>query len=371
MAKDKRGRKLPRGIRATQNGFEGRFMLRGISYSVTGKTVREVQQRLTEARYKAEHGVIVAPEAITFEEWASVWFNEYYKPTVRESSSVTTWSTIHSVILPALGAHRLADIREEHIQQLLNSLSGEYSATVIKRTKGTIARMLRQAVRNRLISVSPAEFLTIPKTAPAKPRVALTEEQQRLFLDYSKDSWFAAMFALALRTGMRIGEVLALRTTDIDFRSNVIHVNKTVARAINARYTEGAPKTRSSKRDIPITTGTAQLLRDHIKGRMVASIEQRLFCDWDGSRFNHWRVNAEIRRICERIREDGHDMPDFTFHTFRHTFATRAIENGMNPQTLKTILGHSSLEMTMDLYSHVLADTKAKEMESIDRAFNL
>ena len=81
------------------------------------------------------------------------------------------------------------------------------------------------------------------------------------------------------------------------------------------------------------------------------------------------RLQAEINRIVKRIQTDGHDFPRITPHIFRHTFATRAIEAGMPPQVLKTILGHSSLAMTMDLYSHVLPDTKAAEMEKIAGAF--
>ncbi|GCA66822.1 hypothetical protein KGMB01110_12580 [Mediterraneibacter butyricigenes] len=80
-------------------------------------------------------------------------------------------------------------------------------------------------------------------------------------------------------------------------------------------------------------------------------------------------MQGEIDRIVKRIRKDGIDFPHITSHTFRHTFATRAIEAGMHPQVLKAILGHSSLAMTMDLYSHVLPDTKAEEMQKISQIF--
>lgn len=98
-------------------------------------------------------------------------------------------------------------------------------------------------------------------------------------------------------------------------------------------------------------------------------MDRYLFCNENGEPLSRERVQSEIERIIRRIREDGHDFSRITPHVFRHTFATRAIEAGMQPQVLKTILGHSSLAMTMDLYSHVLPDTKAAEMEKIDVSF--
>ena len=101
----------------------------------------------------------------------------------------------------------------------------------------------------------------------------------------------------------------------------------------------------------------------------VERLDRYLFCNEKGEVLSRDRLTSEIKRIVNRIRSDGYDFPDITAHVFRHTFATRAIEAGMPPQVLKTILGHSSLSMTMDLYSHVLPNTKAAEMEKIAEAF--
>ena len=98
-------------------------------------------------------------------------------------------------------------------------------------------------------------------------------------------------------------------------------------------------------------------------------IDRYLFCTEKGEPLGRQRVQYEIDRITKQITAAGHDFPRITAHVFRHTFATRAIEAGMQPQVLKTILGHSSLAMTMDLYSHVLPDTKADEMEKIANVF--
>ena len=104
-------------------------------------------------------------------------------------------------------------------------------------------------------------------------------------------------------------------------------------------------------------------------GFKVEKIDRYLFCDADGNPINVHLLQAEIDKTVKRIHEDGKEFPRITSHVFRHTFATRAIEAGMQPQVLKTIMGHSSLAMTMDLYSHVLPDTKAEEMQKIANVF--
>lgn len=174
-----------------------------------------------------------------------------------------------------------------------------------------------------------------------------------------------------LRTGMRNGEMRGLKYTDIDKKNKVIHVCRTLKYIEGQGYIEDTPKTRTSKRDIPLTATTIQLLdnQKNYWGFKVEKMDRYLFCNENGDPLSRERVQAEIERIIGRIRAEGYQFERITPHIFRHTFATRAIEEGMQPQVLKTILGHSSLAMTMDLYSHVLPDTKAEEMEKIANAF--
>lgn len=136
-------------------------------------------------------------------------------------------------------------------------------------------------------------------------------------------------------------------------------------------YFEDTPKTRTSTRDIPLTAAITEHIEAQRKywGFKVVRMDQYLFCNENGDPISRERIQGEIDRIIKRIKSDGYDFPRITSHVFRHTFATRAIEAGMPPQVLKTILGHSSLAMTMDLYSHVLPDTKADEMQKIANVF--
>ena len=174
-----------------------------------------------------------------------------------------------------------------------------------------------------------------------------------------------------LRTGMRSGEARDLRWSDIDKKQNVIHVTRTLQYINGVGFIDDAPKTKTSLRDIPLTADVLKLLESQKNywGFKVEKIDRYLFCTEDGSPLNTHLLQAEIDRVIRRIHKDGKDFPRITSHVFRHTFATRAIEAGMQPQVLKTIMGHSSLAMTMDLYSHVLPDTKAEEMQKIANVF--
>ena len=174
-----------------------------------------------------------------------------------------------------------------------------------------------------------------------------------------------------LRTGLRSGEMRGLKPFDVDRKKHVLHVRRTIEYISGRGYIEDTPKTPTSTRDIPLTAALLEHIEAQRKywGFKVVKMDQYLFCNEKGDPISRERVQAEIDCTIKRIRAAGHDFPRITSHVFRHTFATRAIEAGMQPQVLKTILGHSSLAMTMDLYSHVLPDTKAEEMEKIANVF--
>lgn len=372
MAVDKRGRKLPKGIRQRSNTYEGRFTYQQKGYVVHGATITETQKKMTELKYKLEHGIFVEKTKITLSEWHKIWMEEYKKNQVKIGTYNNYQKYYNSIIRDRLGNKYITDIRGEHIQRLYNDLVKEgYALSSIKIVSAVLNGCFQQAMRNGLIERNPVKLAELPRQKEKKGREAMTKEQQALFMKYAKDSYLYNFFAVMLRTGMRNGEMRGLKYTDIDKKKNVIHVQRTLKYIEGQGYIEDAPKTRTSKRDIPLTVDILQLLDDQRKywGFKVERIDRYLFCNENGDPLSRERVQREIERIIKQIRAAGHDFPRITPHVFRHTFATRAIEAGMRPQVLKTILGHSSLAMTMDLYSHVLPDTKAEEMEKIVNMF--
>lgn len=278
-------------------------------------------------------------------EWFITWMEQYKKNRVKSGTYYNYKKYFDSMIKGRLGDKKVSDIRGEHIQRFYNELEKEgYALSSIKIVSAILNGCMQQA---------------------------MTKEQQALFMEYAKDSYLYNLFAVMLRADMRNGEIRGLKYSDVDKKKNVIHIQRTLKYIEGQGYFEDTPKIRTSKRDIPLTADLAALLdaQRNYWDFKVERLDRYLFCNEKGESLSRDRLQAEIKQSVKRIQAEKHDFPRITPHIFRHTFATRAIEAGMPPQVLKTILGHSSLAMTMDLYSHVLPDTKAAEMEKIAGAF--
>ena len=373
MAKDLKGKELPKGIRQRKNGrYEGRIKYDYKSYSVYGDTITEVKKGMTELRYKLEHGLFVADSKITLEDWFHTWIQEYKVNQVKKGTYELYGKYFLFYIKNTIGSRRMTELRGEHIQRLYNDLvKKEIAVPTIKIIDSILNGCLKQAVKNGIIERNPASLATIPReTREKKPRV-LTVEEQNAFMEYAKESYLYHFFALALRTGMRVGEITGLKFSDIDRTENVIRIRRTLKYAVGEGFSEDTPKTGTSKRDIPLTEDMAAIISEQratYKDNII-SFDGYVFHLPNGQPFKRSRIQYEITRIVKKMNQDGIQIEYFTPHCFRHTFATRAIENGMNPQTLKVIIGHSTLAMTMDLYAHVLPTTKKEEMEKISKAF--
>ena len=337
-----------------------------------GDTVTEAQKAMNELRYKLEHGIFVEKKNLTLSEWFATWMEQYKKNRVKAGTYYNYLKYFDSMIKCQLGNRKIADIRGEHIQKFYNDLEKKgYALSSIKIVSAILNGCMQQAMRNGLIERNPVRLAELPRQKEKATKQAMTKDQQALFMEYAKDSYLYNLFAVMLRTGMRNGEIRGLKPSDVDKKKYVIHVQRTLKYLEGRGYFEDTPKTRTSKRDIPLTADLEALLdaQRNYWGFKVERLDRYLFCNEKGEPLSRDRLQAEIDRIVKRIQTDGHDFLRITPHIFRHTFATRAIEAGMPPQVLKTILGHSSLAMTMDLYSHVLPDTKAAEMEKIAGAF--
>ncbi len=372
MAVDKKGRTLPKGIQQRYSEYEGRFMHHGTRYMVHGRTIGETQKAMTDLKYKLEHGLYIEKNKITLESWFNTWINEYKANSVKMGTIANYNQYFKTMIQPRIGNVLLEDVRGEHIQKLYNDLTKEgYAASSIKCASAVLSGCLKQAVKNGLIERNPAKLAEIPKQVKKRERIAMTKEQQKLFMEYARESYLYNFFAVMLRTGMRCGEIRGLKFSDIDKKKGVIKVQRTLRHINGKGYIEDTPKTKTSLRDIPLTDDTLKYLEAQKKllGFRVERMDRYIFCTERGKPLCPERVQLEIDRIVKKIRADGNEFPHITSHVFRHTFATRAIEAGMQPQVLKTILGHSTLSMTMDLYSHVMPETRSMEMEKLVGAF--
>lgn len=374
MAADKNGKKLPTGIRKkSENSYEVRVKHDGKTYYEYASTITEAKKKRVDLKYKLTHGTYIKPATYTFDEWFNFWIKNYKENSVKIGTIQTYKNYYNSCVKERFGDVKIDKIKGADIQAFYNDLTKKgRKLSTIKVVKAFMSSCLKQAVKDELIARNPFDATSLPRKAgDTMGRIAMTREEQELFMEYAKESFLYNLFAVMLRTGMRSGEARDLRWSDIDKKQNVIHVTRTLQYINGVGFIDDAPKTKTSIRDIPLTAEVLKLLENQKNywGFKVEKIDRYLFCDADGNPINVHLLQAEIDKTVKRIYEDGKEFPRITSHVFRHTFATRAIEAGMQPQVLKTIMGHSSLAMTMDLYSHVLPDTKAEEMQKIANVF--
>ncbi|MDE6219037.1 MAG: site-specific integrase [Lachnospiraceae bacterium] len=173
-------------------------------------------------------------------------------------------------------------------------------------------------------------------------------------------------------TGMRNGEARALQWKCVDFDKKLIHVEHTLVTLVGGGYMLDTPKTKTSKRIVPLLPQAEEILRemkDYAVSIGIGNEDNFVFCLPDGSAISRERVTVQLNHIEKKMKDNNIPVGHITCHTLRHTFATRAIENGMKPQVLKTILGHSNISITMDLYAHVLGEEKVQEMILLENLF--
>lgn len=366
---------LPKGITQRPDGrYSIRVMRDGQKVQKYAKTRKEAETILREITYELEHGTYRKDTKQTCNQWFETWIETYKKPTTKSSTVQVyqCWYKVH--VKPAIGSMRLQSVKASNIQKILNGMQGEYSDQMIDHVNIVVFGMMKQAVKEGLILYNPAEGVTVPKGKPKESHTAMTVSEQKLFTDYIQDAEqvLNSFLTLQLCTGLRFGECAALQWQDVDLKNKVLHVRHTV-HVVDGTDVLTTPKTKCSLRDVPLMPKAVEVLRREkarAAGQKVIALERFIFDGGNGRAVTLQTLNRYMKRICKEIRQAGYtDFPILTSHDLRHTFATRAIENGMPPQTLKAILGHSSLAMTMDLYSHVLGDQKQAGMELIASAF--
>ncbi|SCH81841.1 Integrase [uncultured Clostridium sp.] len=361
-----------------------RFQYEGELYPpIYDRDLKVVEKKLNDLRYEVTHQMYTKNSKITLDQWFEVWLKEYRGIRIKRGTQEVYRNTYQARIKPVLGKKRITSIRMEQIQKLYNALAEKnYSEGSIKLVGVILYGMFKQAMKTGIISKNPAAMATIPKAKERGERVVLTRDEQKQFQTYAKQySQHHKVFLLALCTGMRNGEIRGLSWSDIDFEKRIIHVTGTLKYIKGIGYYKETPKTKTSKRDIPMLGISYELLeqqkKEQEKQKQLAGqwwqplkgLDDLVFTMENGRFISREKVTSELKIILKKMRDDHINIPDFTFHTLRHTFATRGLEQGISLKIMQTILGHTTLAMTSDLYSHVLPTTKAKELEKMEAVF--
>lgn len=392
MAEDKK--RLPPGISLRKDGrYQARYTFNGKRCTLYGKDLKEVQKKLRDVKYEMDHGIYAKPDKVTVDSWFKVWKEEYASNNMRENTLAHVDSMYKYHIKPEIGHMKMQEVRTEHIQMLLNKMKKEsYSTDFMKRVRNVVSQMFKQAYKNDMIYRNPVDNAVTPTGKEKKEHRVLTEQEQKKFLEYAKGNEYELVFVLGLSTGMRIGEIQALQWKDVDFKNLLISIDGTLIKVDGKEYIKGPTKTKSSRRSVPLLPDVAKRLKEHrkeqLKYRMilgpewqqVKGVEDLLFCTPIGRPLSRSVIYNAIDRIIEQInhdermkaREEGREpviFGHFSSHTMRHTFATRALENGIPPKVVQELLGHSTIKTTMDIYTHVLPKTKNDEIQKIASLF--
>lgn len=334
------------------------------------KTKKEAQAALAELISNVDKGTYVEPHKRLFKEFSLEYLQTIYKNKVKESTYERTYSLLVNQIIPWFQNVELEKIDQFLVHQFYVDKKNEgLSSSYIQRMHEIIRMLLRVAYKWELIKKDIASLIEAPRLEKKEMETWSIEEVNE-FLKFTKHSRYHPVFFLAAYTGMRKGEILALHWDDIDFEEKTIRINKTLYE-VKGRFLLTEPKTKYSIRTIYIDDDIARVLKkqkvkqnlEKLKYGGVYQDKNLVFAQEDGSFVHPSAVNALFLRF---IRQMG--IKRIRFHDLRHTHATILLQMGVNPKIVAERLGHSSVQITLDTYSHVLPSMKKDLAEQFSKA---
>lgn len=373
MGKSLKGKELGKGISQRKDGvYQARFINRfGKRQTIYAGTYTDITKKLRTAMYMDEKQINVVNSTMTLDEWYDSWIT-VCKTHCRDTTK-RTYAIQYNRLREELGWRKLSQLNLVILQDAFNQLATD---TMREDCKSLLVDMLNRAVETELLNKNIAFGInTIIDNEEKEEKRILSNEEIDILLKTSKGGQTYAFIVVALGTGMRMGEILGLTWDCIDFENGIIKVEKTLCYLPNngnAIYEFHKPKTKAGRRNIPMTKDVRDILlkqkerkvRIEARHKPKDGMENLVFCSKTNKPIHESNVRSAIRYMVAKINRENPelDFQPFTPHGLRHTFATKAIAKGMRPKTLQKILGHNSLQMTMDLYCHVEADTLKEEM---------
>ena len=367
-------------IRKRSDGrWEGRYTAghdpvtgKRITKNVLGKTQAEVREKLRRTIEETRGLDVARAGEYTTGQWLEVWFNDYAMLKVRPSSHQTYRGYLDHHIKPYIGNIPLTKLSSLDLQRLYKKLLSDgrvdrieskkqpkgLSAKTVRNIHQIISSALKLAVEQRLIAHNPADGCALPK-AERKEMQTLPVEQLTSFLREAKDSGVFALYYIDLTTGLRRGELLGLKWSDIDLEKGDLRVQRQIGR-IDGKIIEMPLKTKNAYRTLPLSADAISVLKMQ-KCRVGNS--EWVFPSPTGGPMSPDSVLHMLHRVLKRA-----GLPKVRFHDLRHTFATLALQNGVDVKTVSSMLGHYSAGFTLDTYAHVTTSAKreaAKTMGNI------
>ena len=324
----------------------------------------------------------------TVAEWLRIWYEEYVTVNVKTSTRASYEGIINKQLIPKIGKIKLAELKKSHIEALYKELltngradgKGGLSVKSVKNTAIVINKALNDAVAQEILIKNPASIAKIPglhKHIAEKKQVEVLNRQEQQLLESACgfDGYEFGVYML-LNTGARLGELLAITWSDINFENGTLSINKQLNRLKDyddkSKKTrlgiQNSTKTRTSTRIIPLPQSLITKLcqyrkwQDENKKALGSAYNDLdlVFAREDGNFIDRATFRCKFKKMLKFL-----GIKDVTLHALRHTFATRALESGAHIKTVSQLLGHASIQITLDTYSHVSVELKREAMEQI------
>ena len=364
-------------IRKRKDGrWEGRYTAghdpetgKAIYKNVLGRSQAEVKEKLKQAIGEAQTLDITKAGKYTVGEWMEVWFQDYAKIKVRPSSHQTYQGYIQNHIGANIGDIPLEKLTSLDLQKFYKKLlttgrvdrveaKGQpkgLSAKTVRNIHQILSSALKLAQEQRLILTNPAEGCALPRVEHQEMKT-LTTVQLASFFREARESGVFELYYLELATGLRRGELLGLKWEDIDLERGDLRVRRQVSR-INGEVVEAPLKTKNAYRTLPLAEDTVSVLKEQ---RRKVGNSPWVFPSPNGGPISPDSVLHMLHRVLKRA-----GLPKVRFHDLRHTFATLALQNGVDVKTVSGMLGHFSAGFTLDTYAHITSAAQRQAAQTM------
>lgn len=342
------------------------------SFSETFKgTKSEAQKQLTKKLGELDNGTLNINSKQTLGEYLDIWLEDIAKPRLHQRTYGDYKDLLRLHVRDVLGKIKLSDLKAIHIQKLYGELQTEkkLSARRVRYVHAVLSSALKKAVELDILSRNVAKLVQLPKQTKKEMDV-LTEAECEMFMNALNGERLETMFSFALATGLRPEEYLALQWKDIDFIKKTATICRAVIRLPKSKWYFSEPKTKSSRRTLPLPETLVKELKlhrqIHLKERMKLGAAWQnhdlVFPSEVGTPITH----SNVTQVFKRVLRNAKLRTSLRLYDLRHSHATLLLKAGVHAKVVSERLGHSTIALTLDVYSHVLPSMQAEAAEHLE-----